>query len=360
MKKAAILILALILAFSLSLVVFAGCNRDDGGDEKEPIPSNSETLATGVAVAISYYGARGGGSAAPAAEEGGSVIDVNAGINFTIEAPGIDASLSAAAGVGISNLSESLEPVIENGVQSAIYFVNENSITVEEVTSDNEEFSNKYKITLSYIDEETSETVTNEFSLYLNVADGVDIEGTTSYDYTAKLVLSAFAVISFEGTATYNTAEQRMVFGLDINIGMLSDISITAQVTKDGNIIVDFGADGMGIVGTSVKVELGKLSDGMYGAEITVIAGISGNEVTVDATIKVEVVGVKDGDNYKLNLSGNIDAAVGLDLGIFTGEYKATGAINGQAAYDYRNDDFVLGLEGKIVLTAVENEQPEV
>lgn len=347
MKKTVIAVLALVLMLSLSLVVFVGCNKDNNTEPAKA--SNAETLGTAVAVAANY--AAGGAASSAETEDNGSF---KAGIDLSVNAFGLGGTIGATAEGAFDVISQIIEPMVASGVNSVSAYLNENGVTVGEVNSDDENYSKKYAITVKYVDEATGEETTEEYALYVNVAEGVEIEGKTSYDYSAKIVLSDSFNFAFDGTATYNTEKDTMVFVFDLNVAGLASVDVSAYATARGGIVIELGADVAGVVGAKVTVEVGKLESGAYGAEIIVTGKVTvANVTSVDVTIKVNATGAYDNATHSFNLGGKLDATVVLPI---LGTYNANADLSGKAQYNSDEDALEIGLSGTINLTKVEED----
>lgn len=344
MKKAAITILALVLMLSLSMV-FVGCNKS--ADETPEQPSNAETLGTAVAVTAGYLG-----SDAAASAEGDDTSTFKAGLDLSVQV-GDNATLSTTLNGAFSFVNTYIAEAL-NGVKC---YINKNGVSVEEVTSDDTDYSNEYKLTATYTDEETGEESTKVYYLYVNVADGVDVDGTASYSFTAEVVFDEDNSFTFSGNATYDTTVDGVVFDFNLSVGKLAAVKVQAYANKAGNICVEVGADVDAAVATAnagVKIEIGKLSDGNYGAEVTVRAAATVLTYGVDVKVTVNATAGNNDDVYTLNLKGNIDATV--NAGSIIGTYNGTCDISGTAQYVASEGDLEVGLKGTIVLTKVQTE----
>ena len=156
MKKAAVSILALVLVVSLSLVAFVACNPKDS--EKA---SNSEVLGTTVAVLASNMA----GGASAAAED-------NAGVNIQV---GDNNQLSLGAEAVATGIGTTLKPMIQGMVDRLDTVLSENGIKVEKVESTDAEYTEKYSITIMYVDDATSKEEVRELALYVKLSEGAEL-----------------------------------------------------------------------------------------------------------------------------------------------------------------------------------------
>lgn len=313
MKKATVSILALVLVVSLSLVAFVACNPKDS--EKA---SNSEVLGTTVAVLASNMA----GGASAAAED-------NAGVNIQV---GDNNQLSLGAEAVATGIGTTLKPMIQGMVDRLDTVLSENGIKVEKVESTDAEYTEKYSITITYVDDATSKEEVHELALYVKLSEGAELEGKKDYTFEAKVTYvkkatvegeedKEYAVTSFKGSATFDKAKDTTIFNLGASAGL--------------------------------SVEVGKLADGKYGAVVTANGSASVTGVaSVDfvATINVYANSQENAGEFVLN--GNVKATVSA-LGV---TYEGTANLTGKAVYDATKDEAVVGLNGTINFQKVENQ----
>lgn len=353
MKKATVSILALVLVVSLSLVAFVACNPKDS--EKA---SNSEVLGTTVAVLASNMA----GGASAAAED-------NAGVNIQV---GDNNQLSLGAEAVATGIGTTLKPMIQGMVDRLDTVLSENGIKVEKVESTDAEYTEKYSITITYVDDATSKEEVRELALYVKLSEGAELEGKKDYTFEAKVTYvkkatvegeedKEYAVTSFKGSATFDKAKDTTIFTLGASAGDDSTASAFANVkayaTAQGTVKIEMGA-GAGISETlgasaGLSVEVGKLADGKYGAVVTANGSASVTGVaSVDfvATINVYANSQENAGEFVLN--GNVKATVSA-LGV---TYEGTANLTGKAVYDATKDEAVVGLNGTINFQKVENQ----
>lgn len=174
MKKATVSILALVLVVSLSLVAFVACNPKDS--EKA---SNSEVLGTTVAVLASNMA----GGASAAAEDNADV-HFNAGVNIQV---GDNNQLSLGAEAVATGIGTTLKPMIQGMVDRLDTVLSENGIKVEKVESTDAEYTEKYSITITYVDDATGKEEVRELALYVKLSEGAELEGKKDYTFEAKV-----------------------------------------------------------------------------------------------------------------------------------------------------------------------------
>ncbi len=359
MKKATVSILALVLVVSLSLVAFVACNPKDS--EKA---SNSEVLGTTVAVLASNMA----GGASAAAEDNVDV-NFNAGVNIQV---GDNNQLSLGAEAVATGIGTTLKPVIQGMVDRLDTVLSENGIKVEKVESTDAEYTEKYSITITYVDDATGKEEVRELALYVKLSEGAELEGKKDYTFEAKVtyVVKAteegaedkeYAVASFSGKANFDTAKDTMIFSLGANVGAGESANAFANVkayaTAQGTVKIEMGA-GAGISETlgasaGLSVEVGKLADGKYGAVVTANGSASVTGVaSVDFVATINVYANSKDDAGEFVLNGNVKATVSA-LGV---TYEGTANLTGKAVYDATKDEAVVGLNGTINFQKVENE----
>lgn len=361
MKKTLVSVLALVLVVSLSLVTFVACNDKD--DDKNAKVSNTEVLGTTVAVLAS----NAAGSASAAAEDDADV-NFNAGVNITV---GDNNQLTLGSEVVAKGIATTLKPMIQTMVDRVDEVLGENGVKVEKVNSDDAEYTEKYSITITYVDEESGEESTRSLSLYVKLSEGAEIEGKTNYTFDAKVMWvgadgNEVEVAAFKGEANFDKAKDAMIFTLGAQAGDEENVgafaNIKAYATAQGTVKIEMGA-GAGIsevagANAALSVEIGKLADGKYGAIVTAQGDASVNNVPVVgnvgvnfvATINVYANSQENAGEFALN--GNVEATVTA----MNVTYKGTAALTGKAVYDADKDEAVVGLNGVINFTRVQEE----
>ena len=361
MKKTLVSVLALVLVVSLSLVAFVACNDKD--DDKNAKVSNTEVLGTTVAVLAS----NAAGSASAAAEDDADV-NFNAGVNITV---GDNNQLTLGSEVVAKGIATTLKPMIQTMVDRVDEVLGENGVKVEKVNSDDAEYTEKYSITITYVDEESGEESTRSLSLYVKLSEGAEIEGKTNYTFDAKVMWvgadgNEVEVAAFKGEANFDKAKDAMIFTLGAQAGDEENVgafaNIKAYATAQGTVKIEMGA-GAGVsevagANAALSVEIGKLADGKYGAIVTAQGDASVNNVPVVgnvgvkfvATINVYANSQENAGEFALN--GNVEATVTA----MNVTYKGTAALTGKAVYDADKDEAVVGLNGVINFTRVQEE----
>lgn len=360
MKKVAASVLALVLVVSLSLVAFVACNPKDSGKA-----SNAEVLGTTVAVMASQMT----GGATTAADDKADAT-FNAGVNLDVSN---GASLSFGSELVAAGIGKALQPAIQSMVDKLDTVLNDNGIKVEKVDSNDAEYTEKYSISYTYVDEKTGKETTRELALYIKLSEGAELEGKKDYTFEAKVTYvkkataegeedKEYALTSFKGSASFDKAKDAMIFSLGANAGAGESANAFANVkayaTAKGTVKIEMGA-GAGISETlgakaGLSVEVGKLADGKYGAIVTVNGSASVTGVTsVDfvATINVYAAGTDNAGEFVLNGNLEINATVPV-----IGSYKGTANLTGKAVYDATKDEAVVELNGTINFQKVENE----
>lgn len=359
MKKATVSILALVLVVSLSLVAFVACNPKDSKKA-----SNAEVLGTTVAVMASQMT----GGATTAADDKADAT-FNAGVNLDVSN---GASLSFGSELVAAGIGKALQPAIQSMVDKLDTVLNDNGIKVEKVDSNDAEYTEKYSISYTYVDEKTGKETTRELALYVKLSEGAELEGKKDYTFEAKVTYvkkataegeedKEYAVTSFKGSATFDKAKDTTIFTLGASAGDDSTANAFANVkayaTAQGTVKIEMGA-GAGISETlgasaGLSVEVGKLADGKYGAVVTANGSASVTGVaSVDfvATINVYANSQENAGEFVLN--GNVKATVSA-LGV---TYEGTANLTGKAVYDATKDEAVVGLNGTINFQKVENQ----
>lgn len=356
MKKTLVSVLALVLVVSLSLVAFVACNDKD--DNKNAKVSNTEVLGTTVAVLAS----NAAGSASAAAEDDADV-NFDAGVNLTV---GENNQLTVGSEVVAKGIATTLKPMIQNMVDRVDEVLGENGVKVEKVASDDAEYTEKYSITITYVDEESGEKSTRSLSLYVKLSAGAEIEGKTNYTFDAKVMWvgadgKEVEVAAFSGEANFDKAKDAMIFTLGAKAGDEENVgafaNIKAYATAQGTVKIEMGA-GAGVSGiadanAALSVEIGKFADGKYGAIVTAQGDVSvvGNVgVKFVATVNVYANSQENAGEFALN--GSVEATVTVN----EVTYKGTASLTGKAVYDADKDEAVVGLNGVINFTKVQEE----
>lgn len=355
MKKTLVSVLALVLVVSLSLVAFVACNDKD--DNKNAKVSNTEVLGTTVAVLAS----NAAGSASAAAEG-------DAGVNLTV---GDNNQLTLGSEVVAKGIATTLKPMIQTMVDRVDEVLGENGVKVEKVNSDDAEYTEKYSITITYVDEESSKESTRSLSLYVKLSAGAEIEGKTNYTFDAKVMWvgadgKEVEVAAFSGEANFDKAKDAMIFTLGAKTGDEENVgafaNIKAYATAQGTVKIEMGA-GAGVseiagANAALSVEIGKLADGKYGAIVTAQGDASANNIPVVGNVGVKFVATvnvyansqENAGEFALN--GSVEATVTA----MSVTYKGTANLTGKAVYDADKDEAVVGLNGVINFTKVQEE----
>lgn len=359
MKKVAASVLALVLVVSLSLVAFVACNPKDS--EKA---SNADVLGTTVAVMASQMT----GGATTAADDKADAT-FNAGVNLDVSN---GASLSFSSELVAAGIGKALQPAIQGMVDKLDTVLNDNGIKVEKVDSNDAEYTEKFSISYTYVDEKTGKEATRELALYIKLSEGAELEGKKDYSFDAKVTLvvkgaddaeaKEVFLTSFSGKATFDKAKDTTVFTLGASAGANDSANAFANVkayaTAKGTVKIEMGA-GASISETlgasaGLSVEVGKLDNNKYGAIVTANGQASVTGITsVDfvATINVYANGTDNAGEFVLNGNLEINATVPV-----LGSYKGTATLTGKAVYDATKDEAVVGLNGTINFQKVENE----
>ena len=361
MKKTLVSVLALVLVVSLSLVAFVACNDKD--DNKNAKVSNTEVLGTTVAVLAS----NAAGSASAAAE-GDAGVNSNAGVNLTV---GDNNQLTLGSEVVAKGIATTLKPMIQTMVDRVDEVLGENGVKVEKVNSDDAEYTEKYSITITYVDEESGDKSTRSLSLYVKLSAGAEIEGKTNYTFDAKVMWvgadgKEVEVAAFSGEANFDKAKDAMIFTLGAKAGDEENVgafaNIKAYATAQGTVKIEMGA-GAGVSGiaganAALSVEIGKFADGKYGAIVTAqgdasvnnILGVGNVGVKFVATVNVYANSQENAGEFALN--GSVEATVTA----MNVTYKGTANLTGKAVYDADKDEAVVRLNGVINFTKVQEE----
>lgn len=361
MKKTLVSVLALVLVVSLSLVAFVACNDKD--DNKNAKVSNTEVLGTTVAVLAS----NAAGSASAAAEDDADV-NFNAGVNLTV---GENNQLTVGSEVVAKGIATTLKPMIQNMVDRVDEVLGENGVKVEKVASDDAEYTEKYSITITYVDEESGEKSTRSLSLYVKLSAGAEIEGKTNYTFDAKVMWvgadgKEVEVAAFSGEANFDKAKDTTIFTLGAKAGDEEKVgafaNIKAYATAQGTVKIEMGA-GAGVseiagANAALSVEIGKFADGKYGAIVTAQGDASVNKIPVVGNVGVKFVATvnvyansqENAGEFALN--GSVEATVTVN----DVTYKGTASLTGKAVYDADKDEAVVGLNGVINFMKVQEE----
>ncbi len=361
MKKTLVSVLALVLVVSLSLVAFVACNDKD--DNKNAKVSNTEVLGTTVAVLAS----NAAGSASAAAEDDADV-NFNAGVNLTV---GENNQLTVGSEVVAKGIATTLKPMIQTMVDRVDEVLGENGVKVEKVASDDAEYTEKYSITITYVDEESGEKSTRSLSLYVKLSAGAEIEGKTNYTFDAKVMWvgadgKEVEVAAFSGEANFDKAKDATIFTLGAKAGDEENVgafaNIKAYATAQGTVKIEMGA-GAGVseiagANAALSVEIGKFADGKYGAIVTAQGDASVNKIPVVGNVGVKFVATvnvyansqENAGEFALN--GSVEATVTVN----DVTYKGTASLTGKAVYDADKDEAVVGLNGVINFMKVQEE----
>ena len=355
MKKTLVSVLALVLVVSLSLVAFVACNDKD--DNKNAKVSNTEVLGTTVAVLAS----NAAGSASAAAED-------DAGVNLTV---GDNNQLTLGSEVVATGIATTLKPMIQTMVDRVDEVLGENGVKVEKVNSDDAEYTEKYSITITYVDEESRKESTRSLSLYVKLSAGAEIEGKTNYTFDAKVMWvgadgKEVEVAAFSGEANFDKAKDAMIFTLGAKAGDEENVgafaNIKAYATAQGTVKIEMGA-GAGVsevagANAALSVEIGKLADGKYGAIVTAQGDASANDIPLVGNVGVKFVATvnvyansqENAGEFALN--GSVEATVTA----MNVTYKGTANLTGKAVYDADKDEAVVRLNGVINFTKAQEE----
>jgi hypothetical protein len=340
-------VLAVVLVVAMLATMLVAC-KDDKEDETAKA-SNAETLGTTAAVVANCISS---GSASAAgdteSEQPEEGVNISFGANAGLVATGIGAAINAT-------LKPSLDYIVELGVGSVQNVAAEGAVKVEQAaTCDDASFDVQYNITVTHYDNELEKDVVDSFKLYVD-ADGADINGTKDYHFTAKFVAvvgegeeaSAKALLSFSGDCKYDSTIDGMKFIIAVDIPGIAEASVSAYATKAGTIAINVNGNVLGTVEADVTVELGKLADNKYGANVTVSAGVAGYTAKVNVSVSGEkVTKVVEEENvivYQFVVNGNLEIKTPE---IASKIYKVTATLAGTASYDVNADEFKVYLEG--------------
>lgn len=361
MKKTIIAILSVVLVLSLSVVALVACNNKT--DEKHQA-NNSEVLGTAVAVAAQSL-------AGVSSETTEGSEDFNAGINLTV---GND-KIGLAAGAKINGIAGVINPVINETVNRIDKFLGENGIKVEKVASDREGYTDKLAISGTYVDEETGESTTYEYALYVGVQGGDGIDGKKNYTFNALLVIPTDGdplEYKFSGTATYDEAKDAMIFDLGAQTGstnLNALASVKAYATKSGNVVVELNASAGAwstVANASISVELGKLAENTYGAVVRVNGAFAtSDEESEDKSgaffsvvLNVKANNAENAKDFDIN--GKFEATVAIPKvvpGVGGTTYKATADLSGKAHYVVEDDSLEVSLNGNVQFAQEKQEE---
>lgn len=358
MKKTVIAILSVVLVLSLSMVALVACNKD------EAKASNSEVLGTAVAVAA--QSAMSSASSSSTDNTDNNDDDFNAGVNLTVGNGAID----LAAGATIKGIGAAVTPILQKTVSQVDQFLGENGIKVEKVSSDREGYTDKLAISGTYVDEETGDSTTYEYALYVGVQGGDGIDGKKDYTFNALIVIPTDSdplEYAFSGTASYDKSKDTMIFNLGANANTKEDYAsafagVKAYATAKGTIVIELNA-GAGVTDTivanaSVSVELGKLDENKYGAVVTVsgTATISGYGASFNVTANVYANSTEDATDFDINGKFEATVAVPESVPVVGGTWKASADLSGKAKYVVKDDALEVGLNGNVAFEKVQEE----
>ena len=377
MKKTAVLVLALVLVVSLSLVAFVACNDN----EQPQKASNSEVLGTTVAVLASN--AVGASSAA----EDNADATFKAGVNIQV---GDNNELKLGAKLTAKGVGAIVNTALQKTIDSISNVIGKDGVKVEKDNSitPGDIFTEKYAITLTYVDEKTGKETTRELALYLQLSEGAELEGKEKFDFTAKVTLVSKStdegtenkettIMSIKGNAEFDKDKNAMVFTLGASAGDKDTANAFANVkayaTANGAVKIEMGAGADIVEGLNanvgLSVEIGKLADNKYGAIVSaqgkadasaLAALIAGESVSpelklasVDFAASLNVYANSEKNASEFAIKGNVEINVSIP---FVGSYKGTAAVNGKAVFTTDDDSAVIGLDGTINFQKVENE----
>lgn len=356
MKKTIIAILSVVLVLSLSVVALVACNNKT--DEKHQA-NNSEVLGTAVAVAA--QSAIGTSSATENTED-----DFQAGVNLNVGNGAIDLAASAS----IKGVGAAVQPVLEKTISQVDKFLGENGIKVEKVASDREGYTDKLAISGTYVDEETGESTTYEYALYVGVQGGDGIDGKKDYTFNALLVIPTDGdplEYKFSGTATYDEAKDAMIFDLGAG-AKASDANafagVKAYATKKGTVVIELNA-GAGVTesiaaNASVSVELGKIDENRYGAVVTVNGAATFADCGVNFNVTANVYANSTENATDFEINGKFEATVAIPkvVPVVGGTtYKATADLSGKAKYVVEDDTIEVSLNGNVQFAQEKQEE---
>ncbi len=348
MKKTIFKVLAIALMACMLLGVLGACGKKD---EEENKPSNSQTIGTAAAVLANMVPGSGSGAAAAAAEEAAK--------------EGINLEFSGEGGLAVSGIAQAinsaimpvLEGYIKTGIESVECFVNENGVKVEKAaSSDKEGYETLYNISVTYYNDKEEKEVTDTYKFYFN-ANGADIEGNKDYPFKAQIATTVgegenkrdVVLLAFEGNAKFDSAldTTKFVFAVNLgNEGSIASASVAVYATETGSVAIEIGASAVSTVSAKINLEVGKLGENKYGANVSVNVGVkvglvSSGEYT--AAAKVSVVGQKVENNHNYAINGSIEIKTAE---ISAKVYSVSAAIAGTADYDKTADELKLYITG--------------
>ena len=261
--------------------------------------------------------------------------------------------------------------MIQTMVDRVDEVLGENGVKVEKVNSDDAEYTEKYSITITYVDEESREESTRSLSLYVKLSAGAEIEGKTNYTFDAKVMWvgadgKEVEVAAFSGAANFDKAKDAMIFTLGAKAGDEENVgafaNIKAYATAQGTVKIEMGAgaDVSEIAGANaaLSVEIGKFADGKYGAIVTAQGDASANDIPVVGNVGVKFVATvnvyanSQENAGEFDLNGSVEATVTA----MNVTYKGTANLTGKAVYDAVKDEAVVRLNGVINFTKVQEE----
>lgn len=326
MKKKIFAVLLIVAIVTALAVGFTACNK--AGDEDARV-SNVETLGTAAAMLASS------GAVASAAGE-----NDEGGINITFGTD--EASLIASA--SCEGMSEFFDACLSMTAEGLHIFVDENNVKIENLKKDDAEFvaENDYTIKVSItLSDAENETVTHTMYLAIDT-NGADIEGKSSFDFILKVIIPAEeegadpqTIATINGTATYNNEIGGLVFSLSADfMGATIDIYATKTGKVAVGIDIDAGSE-VAAVSTSLKIELGKISETQYGANVE--ATTSGTVLGTSLTAKINASVTADQSETSNNLAINGNVSVKIVPVEGASNYSVSAAITGTATYDAVN-----------------------
>lgn len=299
MKKNFLKILAIVLVLASFTACLIACNKN----KTDPVekPSNSETLGTAAAIAANMFGSN---SAASAQAAEGSEPAEQGGINIDF---GVNGSIVGNIFNGITK--ETLEYYITDAIKSTECFISQNNVKVEKIASDDADYNNLYTITVSYTDKETNEQKTEIYKLYINATkDGkpVDVDTASDYSFTAALKIDNAVAITLNGTAAYDEDVKGVAFNVAVSAGV-TNVNVKTWATEKGSIAVKVNVNVSNSTGVEVKVELGRIAENNYGADIDVNVIVLNSCAT---NVKLTVTAEKADATHDFKIIGKVKVVV--------------------------------------------------
>lgn len=338
MKKkifAVLLIVAIVTALAVGLTA---CNNNGGEDAKS---SNAETLGTAAAVIMK------GMAGASAAGEG----EEESGLNITFGTDAASTIAGEAFNTGIKYFAQSYLLVAASGMQA---FVDGNTVKIENLEKDSTEFvaENDYtiKISMTTVGAD-NEKVTETIYLALKT-NGADLEGKTNFNFTLSILVppeeeggERVVEVTTTGTATYNAEIGGLVFSFTPEDG---EITVNAYATKTGKValaIITNDSPELENFNSSINIEIGKLSDTQFGANVKITVAVP----TITATIDASVIADQSDTSKDLAISGNVNVTIEPLAG--PNNYNVSATITGKAAYDSTTSMYAISASGAANVT---------